>query len=89
MEIHIAYTLLVAFVLDLILGDPLWLFHPVRWMGRAISEMEPVFRQLKMPLVISGALFAGSLVFSAWAFAALLVHLAGILHPAWPVAIWD
>jgi adenosylcobinamide-phosphate synthase len=82
MEIHIAYTLLAAFVLDLILGDPLWLFHPVRWMGRAISGMEPVFRQLKMPLVISGALFAGSLILSAWAIASLLVHLAGILHPA-------
>lgn len=29
MEIHIAFTLVAAFILDLILGDPLWLFHPV------------------------------------------------------------
>jgi len=81
MEHHIAYTFLAAFVLDLILGDPLWLFHPVRWMGKAISRMEPVFRRLKMPLVISGALFAGSLVLGAWGIADLLVYLAGILHP--------
>jgi len=82
MEIHSTYTLLAAFVLDLILGDPTWLFHPVRWMGRAISKMEPVFRRLKMPLVISGALFAGSMVLSVWELADLLVYLAGILHPA-------
>ncbi len=82
MEPHTTCTLLAAFVLDLILGDPLWLFHPVRWMGSSISRMEPVFRQLKIPLVISGALFTGSLVLGAWGIAALLMQLAGILHPA-------
>jgi len=25
-----------AFILDLIIGDPRWLPHPVRWMGTAI-----------------------------------------------------
>ena len=40
MEIRFAYTLAAAFVLELILGGPLWLFHPVRWMGRVISRME-------------------------------------------------
>jgi adenosylcobinamide-phosphate synthase len=81
MELHITNALLAAFILDLILGDPLWLFHPVRWMGMSISRMEPVFRRLKMPLVITGALFSGSLVLGAWGVAELLVQLAGILHP--------
>ena len=81
MELHIAYALLAAFVLDLILGDPLWLFHPVRWMGAAISRLEPVFRCQKIPLVISGTLFCGFLVLSVWVVSWLLVHLAGMLHP--------
>ena len=81
MELHITYALLAAFVLDLILGDPLWLFHPVRWMGRSISRMEPIFRRPKIPLVISGTLFCGFLVLSAWVLSWLLVHLAGLLHP--------
>jgi adenosylcobinamide-phosphate synthase len=83
MEMHTAYTLLGAFVLDLVLGDPLRLFHPVRWMGMAISSMEPIFRRLQIPLVISGALFAGSLILGAWGITALLVNLAGIAHPVW------
>ena len=34
-------VLLPAVLLDLILGDPRWLPHPVRWMGRTISALEP------------------------------------------------
>lgn len=82
MEFHIAYIFLSAFVLDLILGDPLGLFHPVRWMGRAILRMEPVFRHLRIPSVISGTLFCGFLVLSVWVLSWLLVCLADMLHPA-------
>lgn len=82
MVFHFAYTFLTAFALDLIIGDPDWLFHPVRWMGRAIIGLEPVFRKMKMPFVISGTLFAGFLVLGAFGIAFLLAVLAGFLHPA-------
>lgn len=81
MELHITYILLAAFALDLILGDPLWLSHPVRWMGAAIARMEPVFRRPNIPLIISGTLFCGFLVSSVWALSWFLVHLAGMIHP--------
>ena len=39
-----SYGLLIilpaAFLLDLILGDPLFLPHPIRWMGKAIELQE-------------------------------------------------
>ena len=38
-------VLLPAVLLDLILGDPRWLPHPVRWMGRTISTLEPFLRR--------------------------------------------
>lgn len=82
MDIHPAFTILGAFILDLVLGDPRWLFHPVRWMGNAISSLEPVFRRVQLPLVLSGALFAGFLVAGTWGIIALLVHLTGSVHPA-------
>lgn len=81
MEIHTAYTLFGAFVLDLLIGDPLWLFHPVRWMGMAISGLEPGFRRLQISLVISGALFAGSLILGTWGITFIIVYLAGVAHP--------
>ena len=38
-------VLLPAVLLDLVLGDPRWLPHPVRWMGRMISALEPPLRR--------------------------------------------
>lgn len=35
----------LAFALDLVLGDPLWLPHPIVWMGNAISGSEKLFRR--------------------------------------------
>ena len=31
---------LAGFLLDLIIGDPYWLPHPIRWIGSLISHME-------------------------------------------------
>ena len=42
---HYFWTVLLpAVALDLILGDPHWMPHPVRWMGRTISALEPFLR---------------------------------------------
>jgi len=47
MDIPFSYLILpAAFLLDLVLGDPEKLPHPVRWMGRAITAAEPLFRRL-------------------------------------------
>ncbi|MCL5062686.1 MAG: cobalamin biosynthesis protein, partial [Nitrospirae bacterium] len=37
-------VLLLAFLLDLAIGDPGWLPHPVRIMGNAISKTEAFLR---------------------------------------------
>lgn len=36
----------LAYLLDLLVGDPLWLPHPVRWIGRLIEALE---RRLRRP----------------------------------------
>lgn len=44
---HYFWTVLLpAVALDLILGDPHWMPHPVRWMGRTISGLETLLRRL-------------------------------------------
>ena len=35
-----------GFVLDAILGDPVWLYHPVRLIGKWIEIMEKVLRAI-------------------------------------------
>ncbi len=39
--------LLIAWILDLLLGDPMWLSHPVIWFGKAISFCEHRFNKGK------------------------------------------
>ena len=33
-------ALIIGFILDLLLGDPEWLYHPVRLIGGLISRLE-------------------------------------------------
>src|SRR3990172_8560044 len=50
-------TIIFAYTLDLLLGDPRWLPHPVRWIGRYISFLEDKIKRFaKTPLAekISG-----------------------------------
>ncbi len=66
-------AVVAAFLLDMATGDPVFAMHPVRLMGRAIERAEPVFRRLPVNPVVSGGLFAFSLIVSGWAVA-FLVH---------------
>ncbi len=75
------YVLPAAFFLDLIIGDPQFAHHPVRYMGKAIEYAEPGLRKLPFSLKISGGLFALSLIFSTWAASVLLLTAAGWIHP--------
>jgi adenosylcobinamide-phosphate synthase len=83
-------------VLDLIFGDPVWLYHPVRAMGLLIGRTEALVRRL-FPKTDKGEEAAGIflclLVVSIstvlpWA----ILHLAGQLHPGLAFALcvfWD
>lgn len=70
-----------AFLLDLVLGDPRWLPHPIRWMGSLISAAEPRFRRLPVSQRAAGALFTAALVLGTFAVGCAVVQLAGFLHP--------
>lgn len=88
MESLSAWMVLPAAVaLDLILGDPPFMPHPIRWMGNAITHLEPRFRRLSLPTVVSGALFAGGLVLTTWLAGYLVVKAAGAIHPGVGVAV--
>ena len=77
----VLYILPAALVLDLLLGDPRWLPHPIIWMGRAIEGLEPVFRRLINNLIVSGALFAVSLVGTVWLLAWIFLKIAWYVDP--------
>ncbi len=70
----------LAFGLDLFLGDPRWLPHPIVWMGHAIARCESIFRGWIKNEFRAGLLFALFLICATWGIGFGVVHLALALH---------
>ena len=81
MLVMLALSVLVGFALDLALGDPRWLPHPVVGMGRTISWLEPRLRRA-FPDTPAGRRAAGR-VLAAMLPLATLALSAGLIALAW------
>lgn len=60
---------LVAFLIDLLVGDPRWLLHPVVVIGKGITRLEFVLRKWAAPLIglrISGVMLTVLIVGTAY-----------------------
>ena len=84
MELSILAVIL-GFILDLIVGDPHWLYHPIRLVGHLISGLEKILRKV-FPKTERGELIAGVFLLiltagitsgAAW----ILLYAAGCIHP--------
>jgi len=76
------YIIFFAFVLDMVIGDPVWLPHPVVFMGKSIEYFEPLFRKIIKNQFFSGFFFALSLIFSTWFVAFLVIKICFVINPA-------
>ena len=68
-------ALIAGFLLDLLLGDPEWLYHPVRLIGKFISFMEKSLRARGGNLRKSAVLLTASTVLLTMACTALILWL--------------
>ncbi len=73
------WALLAGCALDLLLGDPAWLYHPVCIIGKYISWCEKKLRARGGNLRRSAVLLTASTVLITTAAAGLLVFLSGLL----------
>lgn len=78
-------AVILGFILDLIVGDPHWLYHPIRLVGHLISGLEKLLRRI-FPKTEQGELIAGGflLVLTAGITTAVawgLLLVAGLVHP--------
>lgn len=87
-------VLLPAVALDLLLGDPHWMPHPVRWMGKTISALERLLRRIfpKSPIGERGAgiVLALTLPILFGGGSALILWGLGQVSPwlSWMVQLW-
>jgi len=92
MMVEHAYFIILAYIVDCIIGDPRWIPHPVIFMGRAITQLERGVRriahtpkQLKaggflLPLILVGGVFL-----LTWG----VLYLVALIHPwlAWALEV--
>ncbi len=78
-----------AFVLDLLLGDPQHIPHPVRWMGRFIEYAEPIFRKRMANDSRAGLAFALTMILLVWVGTVASVYGAHRIHPVlgWSIEV--
>lgn len=82
---YTSISIFAGFILDLLFGDPYWMPHPVRAMGKGIQELEKKLRRPESApeaQVRAGALLVAIMVLCCTIFPALLLWLAYWLHPA-------
>lgn len=77
-------ALTAGFVLDLIFGDPRWLYHPVRAIGLLINKGENAFRRIfpksEQGQLTAGAFFAVFVALASCGISFLILFLARRVH---------
>lgn len=73
--------ILGAVVLDLIFGDPRWLPHPVRLMGRLITVLENLFRNVSSCQRFNGMLLTGAVILITGGVTLAVLRAAAWIHP--------
>lgn len=72
-----------AFVLDFFLKDPPNRFHPVVYMGHAVSILEKRFRKLSVPVQLQGGILAVLLIGGTWLLFYILLRVCYTFGPVW------
>ena len=87
LQYHMA-ALLTGFLLDLLIGDPHWMPHPVRWIGRKISFLDERLHPARVGQETDrdpdlerrrGALLTGIVLFSTVLCTCVIMYVAYIL----------
>ena len=75
------WLLLGAFVLDLLLGDPRFLHHPVIYIGTLINWLETILASLFDNRFLAGFILCGSVLAVTGGLTWLVLAVASFLHP--------
>ena len=87
------FTILLAYIVDLIVGDPPRIPHPVIIIGKFISKLDNFFYrndQSNRYKLFSGGLVVLLILFVTYGFTYSLIHFLNTIHPwlSWLASIW-
>jgi len=79
-SINLIYSIILAYFLDLLFGDPYWFPHPVKGIGKAITYFEPKLRRIFRNQKFAGFLLTVIIVGSSYLVIRAIVNWAGKLN---------
>lgn len=71
----------IAIIIDCIIGDPVYPFHPVRFIGFFISRLEKLLFSLKLSGYIGGAILWCTIISLSISTYLIINHLTTLIHP--------
>lgn len=74
------YVILAAIILDLLIGDPRWLPHPVIIIGKVISKVEKTLNSGKLRK-LKGTMLTIMIVIGTFICMKMILSIAGLIHP--------
>ena len=75
--LELTSVLFIAFILDLLIGDPFYKYHPIRITGQCITHFESALRKLGLDgkgwgiilvLIVGGIMLSGYLILNTLFF---------------------
>jgi adenosylcobinamide-phosphate synthase len=78
---RLEYQIAIALLLDLVLGDPRWMPHPVRLIGRLIAALEGPARRAIPDARLAGSVTALAVILTAALTTGAMIGIAGWIHP--------
>ena len=79
--IEVQLIILIGFILDLLLGDPVYRGHPVRLIGHFINSLEKRLRKIRLDGKGGGLILALLTEFIFLSAYLILSHVLNIIHP--------
>lgn len=76
----IAFIIICAFILDLIIGDPYWLPHPICFIGKMISFLEIKIRKVFKNEFFGGFILSIAVIFVSFALPFFILYFVGKIN---------
>ena len=78
---RLEYQIIAAMVLDLLLGDPRWFPHPVKFIGRFAALLEAPYRKAFRNARLAGVITVLSVLAVTGGVTYAIIAAAGFIHP--------
>ena len=78
---HNSTVILTAYLLDLVIGDPQWKWHPVRIMGKLIEILERKLNRGKASKIFKGVILTALIVGITILLVGFSLKLVKLIHP--------